>query len=235
MKVQNNIYLLIENPLLKRGIEEFIKPKYQTYSLSLDSFLIELGERDKIKEEIAVLIGDYRILKFKNPIFVNKFLSQYPLLKVILLFEDFDFDEIRTYFSLGIQGAIDKRVDPEELIVLIERVMEGKRIISKAFEQNLIEFYCSVDKNVKIVFDSAGHPESSHLDRINASKLFGLTNRENEILFLICEGKSTKEISDKLSISPYTTDTHRRNLLQKLDVKNTAEMVKVAILNQLVY
>jgi len=61
-----------------------------------------------------------------------------------------------------------------------------------------------------------------------------LTKREKEILGYICDGKSTREISEQLFISLHTVETHRRKILTKLGVKNTASMVKVAIKSNLI-
>ena len=60
-----------------------------------------------------------------------------------------------------------------------------------------------------------------------------LTNRETEILKLISEEHTNHEIADKLFISPRTVDTHRRNLIQKLQAKNTAGLVRYAIRNKI--
>ena len=61
-----------------------------------------------------------------------------------------------------------------------------------------------------------------------------LTKREGEILKLVAEEMTNVEIGRKLKISPRTVDTHRRNLLQKLDVKNTAGLVKYAFQHDLI-
>jgi DNA-binding NarL/FixJ family response regulator len=72
-------------------------------------------------------------------------------------------------------------------------------------------------------------------DKPSASKIVGdLSNRELEVLQLIVDGFTNMEIADKLFISNRTVDTHRRNLLQKLNVRNTAELVKFALKNGLV-
>jgi DNA-binding NarL/FixJ family response regulator len=60
-----------------------------------------------------------------------------------------------------------------------------------------------------------------------------LTKRETEIIRMISEELTNSEIADRLGISSRTVDTHRRNLLQKLDVKNTAGLVKYAMVNHL--
>ena len=60
-----------------------------------------------------------------------------------------------------------------------------------------------------------------------------ITDREIEVLRLIAEELTNQEIAEKLYISPRTVDTHRRNLLQKLNVKNTAGLIKYAMKNRL--
>ena len=61
-----------------------------------------------------------------------------------------------------------------------------------------------------------------------------LTKREREILELICEELSTNEIADKLFISAYTVETHRKNLLSKTGAKNVAGLVKFALQNKII-
>ena len=56
-----------------------------------------------------------------------------------------------------------------------------------------------------------------------------LTEREREVLHLLAEGKSNKEAAAVLNLSPYTVDTHRTNLMQKLGLHNTAEIVLYAV------
>jgi DNA-binding NarL/FixJ family response regulator len=61
-----------------------------------------------------------------------------------------------------------------------------------------------------------------------------LTPREREIVQLVAEGKSTKELADKLNISPKTADTHRTNIMRKLNLHSVSELVRYAIRNKLV-
>jgi DNA-binding CsgD family transcriptional regulator len=61
-----------------------------------------------------------------------------------------------------------------------------------------------------------------------------LTPREREIVQLVAEGKSTKEVADKLKISPKTADTHRTNIMRKLNLHSVSELVRYAIRNKLV-
>ena len=68
-----------------------------------------------------------------------------------------------------------------------------------------------------------------HLSTKGIVSRHDLSEREREILQLIAEGHSGKEIAELLSISPATVDTHRTHILQKLDVHNTAELVLYAV------
>jgi DNA-binding NarL/FixJ family response regulator len=61
-----------------------------------------------------------------------------------------------------------------------------------------------------------------------------LTSREREIIQLLAEGNSTKEVAVALSISPKTAETHRSNIMRKLDIHSTSELVRYAVRNQII-
>ncbi|NJM24864.1 MAG: response regulator transcription factor [Bacteroidia bacterium] len=61
-----------------------------------------------------------------------------------------------------------------------------------------------------------------------------VTNREKEVLHLVGDGFSTKQIAEKLSISHHTVETHRKNLLKKYEAKNSAELIQKALVQSLV-
>ena len=98
-----------------------------------------------------------------------------------------------------------------ELIDALRCVIEGKNYISKALRSN---------------------PTESSED--NFVKSLTLTKREKEIIALLTQEKSSQEIADALFISVYTVNTHRKNILHKLGIKNTAGLVKFALDNQLI-
>jgi DNA-binding NarL/FixJ family response regulator len=115
----------------------------------------------------------------------------------------------------GADGYILKESGREELINAIKAVRSGKKYYSNEVSVTMINSMLS--------------------DKPSASKIVGdLSNRELEVLQLIVDGYTNMEIADKLFISNRTVDTHRRNLLQKLNVRNTAELVKFALKNGLV-
>ena len=106
----------------------------------------------------------------------------------------------------GAYGYLLKNTDEDELIMAIRMVFKGKKYFSAEISEKMINFMStqSVSENI-------------------------LSNKETEVLVLISEGLTTKEIASKLFVSSRTIETHRANILKKLEVKNTAELIKKAV------
>ena len=108
----------------------------------------------------------------------------------------------------GASGYVLKNATQEELMKAIQTVMKGKTFLSEEASQSL-------RKNA-----DADRPV--------------ITRREKEILELIAEGLTNNEIAQKIFISSSTVDTHRKNLLAKLNARNTASLVKIALQYELI-
>ena len=107
--------------------------------------------------------------------------------------------------KMGAYGYLLKNTDESELIFAIRTVYKGKKYFSSEISEKMINFMSaqSVSENV-------------------------LSNKETEVLELISKGLTTKEIAAKLFVSTRTIETHRNSILKKLEVKNTAELIKKA-------
>lgn len=116
----------------------------------------------------------------------------------------------------GAKGYILKNSNRDDLIKAITLVSQGKNYFSN-------EVYSS------LIMNKVGSKKEA------SDSGTQLTKREKIVLELIAEEMTNHEIAEKLFISPRTVDTHRRNLLQKLEVKNTAGLVKYAMLNGYVH
>lgn len=114
--------------------------------------------------------------------------------------------------QLGIEGYLPKSTDEEELFLCISQLMKGKTYYS----QKLME-----------LISSESLPEKSPVGTIKQTQL--LSDREREILILIAEGHSSKEIGDTIFLSIKTIETHRKNIMNKLEVHNVAGMVRIAV------
>ena len=134
-----------------------------------------------------------------------------PSVRVLILSMHSDQAYVTQAVQAGARGYLLKESAGAELIEAIATVAAGRTYFSPAVAQ--------------VVFDDyvRGLAERCITDRYDA-----LSEREREVLQLVAEGRTSKEIADLLSISPATVETHRTHVLQKLGLRNTAEVVRYA-------
>jgi len=138
----------------------------------------------------------------------------YPDLKIITLSMYGEEDYYYKMVNAGVKGFVLKNSDIKEVKTALDVVYDGGSFFSSELLQNLVNSLKSTSKSKEF------HAE--------------LSEREMEILILICQGLSNQEIGDKLFISKRTVDKHRANILEKSESKNTAQLVVYAIKNKLV-
>jgi DNA-binding NarL/FixJ family response regulator len=134
--------------------------------------------------------------------------SKYPSVFIIGLSTFNQQSFIQKMMDNGASGYVLKNVTQEELVMALETVVKGKIYLS---DEAAITLRNKVNDQIPI-----------------------LTRRELEVLELIANGMTNNEIAEKLFISVTTVDTHRKNLLSKLEAKNVASMIKIATKLQLI-
>ncbi len=135
-----------------------------------------------------------------------------PRTKVIALSMHSDRRYVLAMLAAGASGYLLKIAAAEELIRAVTTVGSGEKYLSPAIAE--------------IVIDSATRPKEPAPPESPCSEL---TTREREVLQLIAEGASSKEIAQKLSIAVSTVETHRRQIGEKLNLRSVAELTKYAI------
>lgn len=142
-----------------------------------------------------------------------------PNARVLILTMHINEEYLNQVLNAGAYGYMLKNSDREELLGSIRSVNNGEKAFSRTISKLMTERYV---RNLQ------------QADQLSDSDKAHLTRREREILKLIAEGHTSHEISEMLFISPRTVDTHRSNLMQKLELKNTAGLVRFAIENELI-
>jgi DNA-binding NarL/FixJ family response regulator len=132
----------------------------------------------------------------------------YPNLKIIGLTSVNEAGIISQMIRRGANGYLLKDMEKEELLHAINRVLDGHVYLSKGANDKILQQLRELD--------------------INPHQVPMLTRREKEILSLLDQGLSSQEIASRLSLSIHTIDTHRKNMLQKLNVHNTPALLKAA-------
>ncbi len=140
----------------------------------------------------------------------SQIVSQYPQVKVIALSAHRDKRYVRAMLEAGTHGFVVKDTASTELLQAIKSVKDGQKYLSSNVTDAVIDGYVNGDAAESTVMTSLG-------------------SREREILQLIAEGYTSGEIASQLHISTNTVDTHRRNIMKKLDLHSVADLTRYAI------
>jgi DNA-binding NarL/FixJ family response regulator len=116
---------------------------------------------------------------------------------------------ITSMLKQGANGYLLKNLERSELINAIDTVMDGKIFLSKAANEKLLEQFSNAQDAM--------------------SQMPVITRREKEVLQLLYEGLNGPQIAEKLFLSHFTVETHRKNLMQKFSVNNTQQLIKAAL------
>jgi DNA-binding NarL/FixJ family response regulator len=162
---------------------------------------------DKTKPDIAIIDINMPVMNGVDA--TKKALEKYPDLKILILSMHGEGEFYQSMIELGVKGFIPKEADYNELQKAVETILNGGHYFSQELLVNII-------KTKKKQLDTQ------------------LTNREKDVLQLICNGLSTNEIADKLFLSASTIEKHRSELLLKTGSSNAISLVIFAIRNKLI-
>jgi DNA-binding NarL/FixJ family response regulator len=168
-------------------------------------------------EQAATLRPDVVVMDVAMPLLngieaTRMIVSQLPSTAVVILSMHADESYVMRALKAGAKGYLLKDSAPADLISAIHAVSQSKSFFSPQVSRILAEDYVRVLKQ-------KGAVDSYDL----------LTGREREILQLLAEGKANKEVASTLNISPYTVETHRSHILEKLNLHNPAELILYAV------
>jgi DNA-binding NarL/FixJ family response regulator len=149
----------------------------------------------------------------------KKLMVEKPDLSIIMLSMHMGSEFITNSIEAGAKGYLPKTTSQEELVAAIKSVASGKEYYNDEVSEILLKNYISKTKNAS---------------KERVEQAIQLTKRELEILVLFARGFSNKEIAAELFISVRTVESHKNNIMQKLEIKSTVELVKYAIKHKLI-
>lgn len=208
--------LLVDDEILFRKGVRFILEREQDISILHEAAdgveLISFLENNETHPD--VIITDLK-MPHLNGVEATKYIhNNFPKIKIVALSSYDSKSFVANMIDVGAVSYLIKNATPQELLKTIREVY-------------YVGFYYN-DYVMEIIKETITH-------NLNIKSLeINLTTRENEILQLICEQKTTAEIADQLCLSPRTVEGHRNNLLLKTASKNIAGLVVYAIQNKVV-
>ncbi len=184
------------------------------------------GEADSegaLKQLLSQVDVDILLIDFTAPQFsietIPGVLSEYPNIQVVAITPDQEGETIVNALKAGVKSYVKKDCDLNEIVSSVRDTAKGNK------------FFCGQILNTIHQVDI--DPESEEFDSFNCEPV-KLSEREQEIITLIAEGHTNTTIAEKLFLSPHTVNTHRKNIMHKLGVKNTASIVMYAVKSNLV-
>jgi two-component system response regulator NreC len=179
-----------------------------------------IGESENGRETVALaasLRPDVVVMDVGMPVLngieaTQTIITQCPTIAVVILSMHADESYVMRALKAGARGYLLKDSAAADLISAIQAVSQNKSFFSPKVSRILAEDYVRV-------LNQKGAVDSYDL----------LTSREREILQLLAEGKANKEVATDLNISPYTVETHRSHILEKLNLHNPAELILYAV------
>jgi two-component system, NarL family, response regulator NreC len=210
------IILADDHNVMRRGLRFLLEsqPEFTVVGEAADG-REAVAQAEALSPDVIVL--DISMPNLNGIEAAHRIASSQPHAAIVVLSMHSDEGYVLRALKAGAKGYLLKDSAESDLINAITSVTEGKIFFSPEVSKMLVEDYVREIRARKI--------EDNH-------EL--LTSREREILQLIVEGKSNKEIAAALDLSVYTVETHRRNMQEKLNLHNFAELVLYAIRNRVI-
>ncbi len=215
----NKIKILVvdDHPILREGIKTV---------LELSNDFIIVGEADSgfkacelvptIKPDVVLM--DIRMDKMDGIKASRTIKKLYPYTRILLLTMYDDENYIMEALEIGVEGYILKMSEVEKVIAAIKLINEGETYFDPKITRSITERSKAIENQKQ--------PE-------DLLRKYDLTSREIEIINYTINGLSTKQIAEKLFISPNTVYNHRRNIFHKLKINRSSELISFAINNNL--
>lgn len=214
MTIQHKILILVNFSFFNSGIKSILeKAEFQLVG--------EVSHWDGLFDFLKSITPDIILLDFlhyhdDDVKSLKTLRNDYPEIPVLLFINEDSPDLLRDFIVMGIIGFVFSDTTLQELIKAIDRVAGGHEYFPNGISKLLKDTLQS---------DRRFHKMIHHSDL--------LTLRELEVCRLICNGYTHKEIGVELNVSPRTVETHKKNILSKLRIKSTAELIKYMIQNHL--
>ncbi|WP_447969211.1 response regulator [Nitrospira sp. M1] len=209
------ILLADDHTLIAEGVSKLIESEFDLIGIIQDG--------QTLIREIRTLAPDVLLLDISLPSLngfdaAQRIKTILPSLRIIFLTMHTDPSFVNDATAVGASGYVVKQSAASELILAIREVLDGRTYYSPS-----------------IADDSSKQSLSSTIsERRHSSDLEQLTPRQREILQLVAEGRSNKEIAATLSLSLKTVEFHKHRMMRRLNLHTTAELTKLAITHRIV-
>ena len=212
MNEEKTILIIDDHPLYREGLKTIIDRDTQFKVIGeAGNALKGLAKAKKLRPSLVIV--DISLPDKSGIQLTREIRSSLPETRVMIVSMHSKIDYIAESFQAGATGYVVKESASERLLKGLKVVSEGEYFLDSSVSQQV----------VRKLMDSPLRDA-----RISDAAYGKLTPREQEIMRLLAEGLSSKEIGDKLCISPKTVENHRSSIMKKMDLHSTIELVRYA-------
>ena len=206
-----SVLLADDHTLVAEGLKSLLKDSFDLVGVAHDGrALLEMSAR--LRPDVIVTDISMPLLNGLDA--VRQIRAERPETRIIVLTMHRDTHLAASAFKAGVSGYLLKVSPGEELVNAIREVAQGRSYVTTLLAKDLINLLMDA---------GAAHENQSPL-----------TPRQREVLQLIAEGRTMKEVANVLNISPRTAESHKYDIMQALSVQTTAELVQCAVRMKLV-
>ncbi len=209
------ILLIDDHKMIRDGIKSMLESQENKYKFVVDEAADGEEGIAKAKLKPHIIIMDYQLPKLSGAEAAAIILNQNSKAKILALSNYNEYMYIDKMVKTGVKGFILKNIGPEELLKAIETILSGS-------------IYYSSDVALKLMAFDSDSTQGKKLSKKNKLTQL-LSEREIEILRYITDEYTSDAIAHRLNLSKRTVDSHRQNIMTKLDVKSVAGLIKYAI------
>jgi DNA-binding NarL/FixJ family response regulator len=207
------VLVVDDHPFFRRGVREILSDGFGTVKVGECGNAHEMLEQARQKKWDLVVM-DISMPGKSGPEALKELKQECPALPVLVISMHPEDQYAVRMFKAGADGYLTKASAPDELVVAIKRVLEGGQYVSRSLGERL-------------ALTLKGGVEKLPHER--------LSDREYEVLCLIASGKAVGEIAEALHLSITTVSTYRARILEKMYMKNNAELTRYALQQGLVF
>lgn len=217
--IVKTIHVLIvdDHKMVRFGIRNMLYSNYDKYRFEISQAEEGSAALDLIFErDFDIIFMDYQLPGISGPDVVRRALTKKPYLKFLAISNYDEPSFVTEMIRAGAKGYVLKNIGTDELILATEKILSGKNYYANDIAHQMI--------NLNV---NSGFLEEE-------LKKESISRREMQILIMIASEMTNEQIADRLKIAKRTVDSHRQNLLNKLNVRNTAGLINYAHRHKLI-
>ena len=207
----SRIFLVDDHIIVRDGLRAMLTPEPGL------SIVGEASNGQELLDKLPATPADVVLLDANMPVLdglatTQRLQAEYPHIRILILSMLAHERYVGQFFDAGAAGYVLKSADKAEIIIGIQTVLAGRQFLCSDLGMSMLRKVLSLD-----------------VEAVEPPPVSKLSRRESEVLNLLSEGLTTSEIAERLFTSKRTIETHRQNILEKTQTKNTAALIKLAV------